>query len=348
MKSAIVLLLVILASSCTGENYIEGASLDYVQPKTEFVLEQGSSVSCNLTDFVNVYDLQIVSDSLLVLYGQGIDADAPHFMAYSTSTLECLGGFVHKGRGPGEMISPRIINVSVDESYLYLKDASVLGKAYAIDVLESISQENTSIVRTFDYSDNTLEWVPLGLPTCLSLCYTDKHFVYNISGDIDASFKINDSVMRGDEFYLSNTIVSSVKRNMAAVVMYMFPQIDFIDTQNQKISSVATNRHYKKWKSIIETGRVKGPQALMNERQYYLNATSTKDYVFALYKDAPISELGNSEIGTFVQIFDWKGNYLTELQLEDSILDIAYAPLNQYLYCLTADNSIIRYDLTNS
>lgn len=346
MKSEIVLLLIILASSCAGESYIEGARVNYVQPKTEIVLEQGSGVSCELADFVNVYDLQVVSDSVLVLYGQGIGADAPHFMAYSTMTLECLGGFIYKGRGPGEMISPRIVNVSADESYLYLKDASVPGKSYAIDVLASISQENTSIVRTFDYSDNTLEWVPLSQSTYLFMCRTDKHFVYDISGDEDASFKVNDCVREDDAFYLSNIIVSSIKRNMAAVVMCMLPQIDLIDAHNQKLSSVATNRNYKNWKSIIETGRVKGPQALMNENQYYLSATSTEDYIFALYKDAPISELGNSEIDTFVQIFDWSGNYIIKLQLKDSILDIAYAPDGQYLYCLTADNGIIRYDLT--
>ena len=81
--------------------------------------------------------------------------------------------------------------------------------------------------------------------------------------------------------------------------------------------------------------------------QYYEGATSTPEYIFATYKDVPLSRLNERGQGTFVHVFDWEGNFIYNIEVSENIDNIAYDARTGHLYCHEkTEDRIVRYDMS--
>ena len=76
----------------------------------------------------------------------------------------------------------------------------------------------------------------------------------------------------------------------------------------------------------------------------YISTTSTEKYVYALYNGRKAFEPSNN-VGNIIHIFDWDGNFIEAIKLEEYLFDIAAD--ENYLYGLAffPEFSILKYEI---
>lgn len=141
--------------------------------------------------------------------------------------------------------------------------------------------------------------------------------------------------------HLSSILVNNKSGGKVAEAMVLFPQINIIDTVSGQVHSIAVDKNYRKWKSVLDR------MIDMSTIEYYVGATSTSDYIFAVYKCHPIGMLNDDTNGSSIHVFDWDGNFLYEIKVPESIGNITFDCRTKFLYCVAKpENRIVRYDLS--
>ncbi len=129
--------------------------------------------------------------------------------------------------------------------------------------------------------------------------------------------------------------------NDVAEIMLLFPQINIFDTDNGTVRSLAVNRAYRNWKSVISR------QINLETTQYYVNAASGTDYIFAAYKGIPLEQIIKGGSGTSIHVFDWDGNFKYDIKVREDINYMTFDGRTKKLYCIEKqEGKIIRYDLS--
>lgn len=314
-----------------------------VDPEKSIAIERDSTFDYDFSEVLNCVDIQIVGDTLLIMQDEPTSDDPFHFKAYSIETLSYLGSFIPKGRGPGEMVSPNLVRGSSSRELLSIEDNTT---SYIVDVKEAIEKIGEGCIVSSEIPSSFLDWLPLSQSSALSLTLDGKEFVFHY---IDKSDSVNSKDfhlykdLKGENYatYLSSFPVEKGDSCNAAVVMIFFPQITFFNVREGKVTAIAVNERYKRWSTIVNSSLG------MDTIQYYGEAASSPDYLFALYNGESLGEIARGEAESTIQIFDWQGNYLYEIKTNDDIGDLAYDSKNKRLYCLESrTGGIIRYDMS--
>ena len=130
--------------------------------------------------------------------------------------------------------------------------------------------------------------------------------------------------------------------NDVAEIMLLFPQINIFDTDNGTVRSLAVSRAYRNWKSVISR-----QINLETTTQYYVNAASGTDYIFAAYKGIPLEQIIKGGSGTSIHVFDWDGNFKYDIKVREDIDCMTFDGRTKKLYCIEKqEGKIIRYDLS--
>lgn len=343
-KLIFIVVLIFLSMSCNvRRGIVKNAAVKFARPDKVVSLSADTTMKCTFAEALNCYSIQIVRDSILILYVQATDGDPYHFKAYSTDTFEYLGAFVRKGRGPGEMLSPHIAKNYTGAAYLSLNDNQV-GKAYLVDVFHSISNNNIEIVRSCDLPVGVLDWMPLPDAADFVLQQDGDEMLYRIirsDANTQQIFHPYEGIPgKGNITYFSSFFTASGTSGKVAEVMIFFPQINFLDTESGSMYSVAVNKAYRKWESVL--GRMMG----MSTVQYYDGVTSNQDYVFAIYKGLTFSDMDEGGHNCSIHVFDWAGHFLYEIKISENLSDIAYDSSAELMYGLDSEENIVRYDLS--
>ena len=338
---SIVLVLVV---SCNRYGIVDGVKVDLVTPEKVVSISPDTNFRHNFLEVLHCFQLQIVCDTILVVQEHISETTNSHFKAYSINSADYLGSFIQNGRGPGELIGPRIVQCCPNEKYLNLS-CHQMNQAYIIDVIQSIKSGMPAIVQNYTLQTNQLDWHPLPDSASFVFQFDSNLFSFNkigideeitnttyLSKDINAEHCI---------IHLSSFMIGHDKTDEIANVMIFSPHIDVIDMSNGQLRSFATDRDYRKWKSQLH--RIPD----MNTMQYYMAATASPDYIFAVYKKVPLSELHASGHDTSIHVFDWNGNFLYNISVSENIGAIAFDRINRHLYGSDeSDCRIIRYDLS--
>ena len=314
-----------------------------LHPEKRLTLERDSGFEGNFPNALHCVDIQIVSDTILVLKSGGRGADSLFFAAYSTKSFEYLGSFIHKGRSAGEMLDPHIAKTNTNYPFLAIIDNQT-GKACLIDVPRSIEKLEPSSAFHFDLPENPADWCPLKDSTQLFLRIQDNRLLFTVSDlsrrvikDFDLYKKWN---ARKYMTKLSSLITANMSNAGAAVLMICFPYLTLLSS-DKPVRSCSTASDYKKWRRIIEAPF--NPESV----QYYMGVTSTADYIIALYYGCSIAQSMNPGHGCHLHIFDWAGNFLYDIETREDVTNIAFEPISKYLYCTSQfDDTIIRFDLS--
>lgn len=343
-KLTLIVVLIFLSTSCNvRRGIVKDAPVKLVRPDKVVSLSADTTLKCAFSEALNCYSIHIVRDSILILYVQVTDEDPYHFKAYSTETFDYLGAFVREGRGPGEMVSPHIAKNDTGAEYLGLNDNQT-GKACLVDVIRSISNNNTEIVRSYDLPSGVLDWLPLSDVEDFVLQQDGDEMLYRLIRSDDNSQQIFHPYEgirgKGNITYFSSLFTMSGISGKVAEVMIFFPQINFLDTENGRLYSVAVDRSYRKWESVLCR------MMDMSTVQYYDGVTSNQDYVFAIYKGLTFSDMNKAGQGCSIHVFDWAGHFLCEIKISENLIDIAYDSSAELMYGLDSEEDIVRYDLS--
>lgn len=338
-----VLLTAIALSSCIQPGFPKDAKIRLEEPAKVVALSPDSTFEGNLDQILQCLDIQIVSDTILILESQTSASDLYIFKAYSLDTFQYLGSIIPEGRGPGEMLSPHIAKGSPDGQYLCVNDNAV-GKAYLVDVLSSIDEGNTVVCSEVELPSNTIDWAPLEENKHFCLRMSDNEFVYQINDKYGADLKTitpYDGISgENNVTYLSSAMAVNREKGLVALGMVCLPQLLIVRTDDESIISTAVDKAYRNWKQIFSTA------FSMDTKQYFSEIACTNEYIFASYLDCSLESVLNGGHGTTICVFDWDGHFLQKLMIKEDISALAVSGNVDYLYCIDKiDGKILRYGL---
>ena len=343
LKKVVLLVSAAVVVSCHDRGIVDGAAVRLVSPEKVVSVAPDTAFRCAFPEVLNCSGIQIVSDTVIVFRDQVSEGSPYCFKAYSTLSFNYLGGFIRNGRGPGEMIDPRIVRCASTEKSLILK-ASQTGQAYAVDVMESIRSGKAAITRNYTLPAGNMAWLPLPGQGQLQLQQENGESVFYAvreNGETTSFHPYRHII--GDNYvtYLSSLLANDGRTGKVAEAMLLFPQINIIDTESGQIRTVAVDRSYRQWERVL------GRQFDMNTVEYYAGISPAPEYIIASYKGLPLGRLNEEGAGTSVHVFDWDGNFICNVKVAENIGDLAYDNRTGYLYCI--DNiygRILRYDLS--
>ena len=247
------------------------------------------------------------------------------------------------GRGPGELVQPHIAKSNTLERYLSV-NVNQEGKAYKLDVDESIKSREAAVIYSYTLPAGILDWLPLPYARQFVLRQDNGELLFQVSDNdsVVSEFNLGGNI-EGGQFitYFSSFLVNDGDRGRVAECMIFFPQLNIFDTRNGQVQSIAVDKAYREWESTLNN--MISPDTI----QYYEGATSTPEYIFATYKDVPLSRLNERGQGTFVHVFDWEGNFIYNIEVSENIDNIAYDARTGHLYCHEkTEDRIVRYDMS--
>ena len=332
-------------SSCNHQGIIDDAPVEVCNPEKVVSVDIDTTLHCTFPELLNAFRAQIVKDSILVFQEYTSVNNPYHFKAYSTNNFKYLGEFIRNGRGPGEMLRPHIVRCCSSEEYLSMSMNSS-EKAYSVDVEKTLESGNPAIVRSFDLPSSTVDWLPLTGDRQFTLQSEERHFTIKVldeNGKTLNTFNFSHDISDENYLtYLSSILTRNGKSGKVAEVMIFFPQINIFDTDNGTVRSFAVSRAYRNWKSVISR-----QINLETTTQYYVNAASGTDYIFAAYKGIPLEQIIKGGSGTSIHVFDWDGNFKYDIKVREDIDCMTFDGRTKKLYCIEKqEGKIIRYDLS--
>ena len=336
----------LLVSSCNHQGIIDDAPVEVCKPEKVVSVDIDTTLHCTFPEVLNAFMIQIVKDSILVFQEQRTSVNNPyHFKAYSTNNFKYLGEFIRNGRGPGEVLSPYFVRSNSSEEYLSMSmDSSE--KTYSVDVEKTLESGNPAIVRSFDLPSGTIGCLPLTGDRLFTLQSEERHFTIKVldgNGKTLNTFNFSHDISDENYLtYLSSILTRNGKSGKVAEIMIFFPQINIFDTDNGAVRSFAVSRAYRNWKSVISR-----QINLETTTQYYADAATGTDYIFAAYKDVPLEQIIKGGGGTSIHVFDWDGNFKYDIKVREDINYMTFDGRTKKLYCIEKqEGKIIRYDLS--
>ena len=336
------ILTTVFAASCSRTGIVSDVPVKFVRPEVTVSQPCDTAFNCLFPEVGRSYDLQIVDDTVLVVSDQIKDSGQYRFKAYSLNTFKYLGSFIRNGRGPGEMIDPRLLGGNPPRACVGVDDIS---QAYIVDVEKSIESGHTAIVRKYDLPSNNLLWIPMPDDGQFVMMLENKKTVFHAiksDGTISQTFDLYKQA-RGEQYltHLSSIMTNDGCSGNVAEFMLLFPQFNIMDTESGQVRSFAVDAAYRKWKAVLNK------RIWKDNIEYYTGLTSTQDYIFATYKGVPISSTNAKDQGTSIHIFDWNGHFLYDINVTENIDNMAFDNHTGYLYCHERiEDRIVRYDLS--
>ena len=331
------------AVSCSRNGIFQDVPVEMVKARYAAHIEKDTSFSGFFGEVGHFLDLQIVRDSILVVQDIGSAGDSSWFKAYSLECGRYLGSFIKKGRGPSEMLNPRIAKASPGAVCMHVYDI-MMGRFCSIDASALSLPDSDEPLSWKEIPDNTVLWVPSSVTSFFTMDKQNNEFVFHHSdakGQIVRSYPLFQGLDAEQLMtHLSCLCAADSQKGVTAVAMLFFPQIVFIDDHG-RVRSVSTSKEYRNWKSTIS--RMIAPDFV----QYYSAMAAASDYLFAVYPSCPLGNMAAPDRPYAIQVFNWEGDFLLELSVDERIGSIAYDEKNGFLYGIdTANDCIVRYDLS--
>ena len=338
--------------SCVNHNIVRDAPIVQHNPGVSLRVEKDSTFNCSFPQTISCVDLMVIDDSVLVLYDAIIPGrNSTFFKAYLLDDYSYIGEYVVQGRGPGELLCPDLSGCYQcnGETRCYVLDI-MLGQSYSFNLRDSANMN--SLVKISDLPDNSLYAYPYQDSLQFVVNVEDDQFRFNVldkSGSNVRKFSLYPENISAEKYLpqLGNSVAVNSNKGIAALVMLGIPQINYFNLESGTVYSIATDKKYRDWRNLISAAA--DVNKYMKATQYYANAASSRDYVFALYSNRSIEDIMHrTENGCpHIHIFDWEGTFLYDITVDEDISRIDYDSKRKNLYGVNINtNEIFRYDLS--
>lgn len=285
-------------------------------------------------------DIKIV-DSLLIILNT---KNEEHFFdIYNTNTMEFVGKFGDKGKGPTEFIELEFIGQDVEiggkghslvydwrnKKINYIDFNDYITNGYVDDIHKQIPNNLVDVANLIYYNDSLIIATPTG-----SAQNPGRFVIYNNNKMHKERylpklpFKIHENNLY--PIYANASSFVDVVRKKIILTTPLLGQYDFFDFSGNILSSIIIDRD----EILIE--KAKSSNLVFNEpvKRYTTKVIPyTKENMCSLYtvslpeKEKPL----NSKI----HVFDWGGNPIKEFELDFPLLSFAYDDINKCFFGLT-------------
>lgn len=290
--------------------------------------------------------IQIIDTLLLV---QHQDENPSYYWdVYSLNNMKHLKSILRKGRGPDEVLFAHYagqyeqIN---DDIWMYFLDVNS-GKFLKINITESIRLGNDIIELITAIDSDKFPYFAVNNDTFI-YCNNNRNEGYISLVKGDNSWKnpvMEKKYIRHITFEDFNKLTHSLhynkKNDKVCVVPFYINHIHIIDLDGNDdiISSAAGNNNWQ----TISRNDISGLTTI-----FYSTTRTTDDFIFTLYNNKQIAEMGNTPEETVIHVFDWNGKALTRILLEDNITSFAVDIKNKILYGLDNLSYLYKYDISS-
>lgn len=332
-------------ASCSRASLVEKVPVLFERPQRTYEVECDRSFQLHFPEMLDAFDIQIVADSILVIQNLPSEALQENFIAYSVRASRMLGAFLPNGRGPGEMLRPRIEKNAAGRALLGLYDSS-RGLSWQVDVMHSIQTGTGASDRTIRMPETALSILQVSDSLHLANCLVQKKLLFlslTPDGMIQHSFP-QYGKLDCERFitHLSDLPTSNGVDGKVADFLVCFPELHILDTKTGAMQVIAVDKRWRKWESLLHE------PFNMDKLQFYVGATSSRDYIFASFWGCRMEDGLIAGHGASVHVFDWDGNYLYNFKVKEDIENITFDSQSQHLYGLERSSGrIYRYDLSS-
>jgi len=300
----------------------------------------------------------ILLDNILVTIDMKSDTI---FRQFRLPEFRYAGGFIKRGRGPGEetYVEPYIQPLS-ESAFLYRSVAS------ANIVTLDLRNRNIRSQNKIKLSDSleTLQHVFL-LPDSL-ICGSDLVYKGDNKEFVSYDFKKNSVKSFGSEYsniitnlppktrasLFSKVITVKPDKSSFAAVYDKFMLLRIFSNKGILLHEVQFLNSPRLPNSIVEGDmRNINPDEIFMQ---YQKIQSTNKYIYALYSGKPLSYVSRSNQGIAdvcneIHVWTWQGKPILKISLDNNISSFVVSSDNSYLICYTSENldKFYKYDLNS-
>lgn len=307
-------------------------------------------------DLLAPTDLVAVDTFLLVL--QHHEEKIIH--VYSAHSYECLGSFLRRGGGPNEVQAFGIINQSFMEDGL----PKILIQSYpnylgVLNIRRSLDEGETVYDRVYKFETDNARRLFMASDAVYLLSNTQLLMMKEplrsgITEHANFSFDFYD--YEADELFRPNLLYEdfplmdaflkesapALKPDGTKMALFyrFFDMVSIVDLQTGVVKQVVTDLGKYGVSRVMDVD---------TRKLYYKAGECSDSYLFGLYMNGfPVTEVDSPESSwtSVLRLFDWDGQLRYESDLGAKIRLIAVDDKQQYLYGVTEDDAIVRYDLS--
>lgn len=327
----------VLCSCNSGGGYesgFYGNVLEHVVAKDSTLLT-GDEVP-ELSDFVSSHSfvsMRCVGEYLL-FYTYGTDTV---FTVFNMNGWREAGKLFPNGMGKGKLYSPLLCGVIGRGSHsgeLSLYDSKKymsldLGKALVSDMPKlnvlglipdyifsaMFKDDSTNIVQTLVGDNNT------------------RMFLYlSAEGNVKDSVEIYRGTLNSQYTTFQSFDAISADGCKIAMAMSSVPAVGIFDTKEKSCRFVTPVNDFPDMEDLVDSGNYM-------DTRYYEDVSVDDEYIYCVYCD---EEPYVKEI----HVFDWDGAFIHRFKVKELISSISVDAENGYLYSLTEDHKVYRYDVS--
>lgn len=362
----------LLTASCSSETpNVFNCPVEFVSPQQDIELT-GTRLDFGEHTPMGIRGLR-VTDSLLIVQTRPM----PHFYSYfrldtpnqqnhqnRPDGLQWIGNGIASGRGPGEMLMPKLIDQAAlpGERELPIYDGNS-GKLFQLDLASLLKGEKPRLrtaiqelpvflYHLFPYRDSLifiLNIIPDGetrRDLLLIRPGSAPDTLQNITlfPEVPCDFKISASL-------LHSSIQFHPRRDRLAIPMFSLPQLNLLDiaTGERKTVSAVAPEDFPDWKKLAnqassdETRDSNGnliSVTVMPIAYTYKSYSSSDGAILLLYDPDR-----DSEKPSVMHLFDWDGNLLYRITVPEYLTKVAISPDSRTIYAITDEDEVFRYRL---
>lgn len=311
--------------------------------------KNASEVSCYFDDelFGRIETLQC-NDSLLIVfdYHSGFS-----FTLFDLKSDKMLGRFGAIGQGPGEILLG-CYGYLYEGNFTINYDLSGFLAWYPIDSLRKNIHFNPLVLNKYEIADAQFSRViPLNDTTFLGAGTYQSKFQFvlfdNKSNVMDAGVEIynaDDKKFNPFHKYLSNQGILN-KHPLQSKFVYAVnysSNMDFIEVSNNTIKLIKSLRLRNPVSEALQDGNLSRVMPDRSNPIGYIDIASTNDYVYALYTDKLLTDKegnSNSKSSDLVLVYDWEGNPVKIVKLNQEVYYITVNEKQAKLYAAVINES---------
>ncbi|MDE6871819.1 MAG: TolB-like 6-bladed beta-propeller domain-containing protein [Bacteroidales bacterium] len=355
VKFLSVSLILIAYAACSSQNAVNGLPVKFVVPEKVLSIDRDSSFKFDFPENNSYGSLYLGNNSILFISEivSGNEEGAAFYKAYSLCDFSYLGAHLTHGRGPGEFLFPELCGryrlQETEHICEYIYDSMLKG-AFAFDLVKSLEEGRDVSYPVVELSGET--FYVYSYQDCFQLIVNLEHgrmFVKltDRDGTVIKQTELYPGVCTQDNCtQLCFAEAINEERGILAMFMLSLPQINFLDIGTGEMKSVAVDKAYRRWDSIINVSDI---ESVMNSSMYYSMANCTSDYIIASYRSGitHYEMMEGDTGGTHLHVFNWNGDFLYDISLKETIGSPVYDSVRKHLYAIDySDERICRYDLS--
>ena len=324
---SILLLVLLLTISCTN------SSKSDLIFKLEYSLE-GNQI---LLEDVNINQLFTIDN---YLFGHQYKGEY-YFKIFDIENLSEIGELCRRGNGPNEFPFYLMLNqhyTDNSEVCIWVHDLTV-GRLTKINVTQSLRDNETIVLREIPTRPQSAFYNAFVIDSSLivgrstnSIINMNRLQLYNPIDDsiirtislfpkVDVNQSkddINFTMLKYNPLFVSSIGLKPDKSKIASA-MTSFNRVDIFDINGDVYKSIIEGPdvpdYLKKYLNAVEDNSE-------SSLQYFYNSIFTSNnFIYALYVGQELSEYGQKPLPTQLRIFDWEGNPMAKINLNDYLIN---------------------------